>query len=81
MPSCRPSLHLPRVQEEDASLPQASTNRDTNLLFTEHPRPGLKGELLGDCKLVGTIGGEHKWQAGCSGSESGSRGEGKLGRT
>lgn len=52
-----PSLPLRLLQEEEEALPKGVTNRDENTLFIEHPRPGLAGELRGDCKLHGS-----KWE-------------------
>lgn len=46
-------------------MPKESNNTGPTGLFEEHPRPGLKGELLGDCKLVGTTGGANRWQVCC----------------
>ncbi len=43
-------------------MPKESNNTGPTGLFEEHPRPGLKGELLGDCKLVGVTGGANRWQ-------------------
>lgn len=50
------------MQEEDAPLLKESNNTGPTGLFEEHPRPGLRGELLGDCKLLGVTGGADRWQ-------------------
>ena len=55
------------LQEEEASLPAAANNRDENNLFESHPRPGVPGELLGDCRLDATVGGTDMWQVRSSG--------------
>lgn len=54
------------LQEEDAALPHETSNRNEQQLFQEHPRPGLEGELLGDCRLNANVGGQGMWQVGCS---------------
>lgn len=60
-PASAPACGL-TVQEEDAPLLKDSNNTGPTGLFEEHPRPGLEGELLGDCKLVGVTGGADRWQ-------------------
>ncbi|KAI7846156.1 hypothetical protein COHA_000326 [Chlorella ohadii] len=55
-------LDLRKFEEENALVPKESNNTGPTGLFEEHPRPGLKGELLGDCKLVGVTGGANRWQ-------------------
>ena len=68
-----PCVLAAAAQEEDAALPAVHTNRDDSQLFVEHPRPGLAGELLGDCKLTGTVNGENKWtvRGACPGAAGG----------
>ncbi|PRW61307.1 EGF domain-specific O-linked N-acetylglucosamine transferase isoform A [Chlorella sorokiniana] len=56
------ALDIRKFEEEDVLVPRETNNTGPTGLFEEHPRPGLKGELLGDCKLSGVSGGANRWQ-------------------
>ena len=58
-------------QKEEASLPTAASNRDEGNFFESHPRPGLRGELLGDCRLDATVDGTDMWKVRSSGQAEG----------